>query len=184
MCERLLGRKAGDVDWPASRSRRPVRVRLDELTVIATRRKREQRSRLEALVMKTIHAHGAPVPAVLAYDGAWLIREYLDGERLPQVLMDSDPARAHTLLSAAASGLADIHRIGTETGLHEKVVRLGATDSWLHGLIYTPNRIGAARAAPAAKVGPAPSSPERMAAAPVTPTSILIFAVARARVPA
>ena len=40
-CERLLGRKAGDVDWPASRSRRSVRVRLDELTVIATRRKRE-----------------------------------------------------------------------------------------------------------------------------------------------
>ena len=143
-CERLLGRKAGDVDWPASRSRRSVRVRLDELTVIATRRKREQRSRLEASVMKTLHEHGAPVPAVLAYDGAWLIQEYLDGERLPQVLMDSDSARAHALLSAAASGLADIHRIGTEAGLHEKVVRLGATDSWLHGLIDTPNRIGTA----------------------------------------
>lgn len=148
-CARLLGRKATNVDWPASRSRRSVRVHLDDLTVIATRRKRRERSMLEANVLKTLHEHGAAVPAVLAYDGVWLIQEYLAGERLPHVLMDCDPARAHELLSSAAAGLARIHQIGNETELQGRVVRLGAADSWLQGLIDTPNRIGEALEAPA-----------------------------------
>ncbi|MEP4378565.1 MAG: hypothetical protein ABJ215_10480 [Alphaproteobacteria bacterium] len=143
-CERLLDRKATDVDWPASQSRRSVRVYLDDLTVIATRRKRPQRSMLEANVLKTLHEHGAPVPAVHAYDGVWLIQEYLAGERLPHALMDCEPARARDLLSSAAAGLAKIHRIGAETKLHGKVVRLGVADSWLRDLIDTPNRIGEA----------------------------------------
>ena len=148
-CERLLGQKATNVDWPASKSRRSVRVHLEDVTVIATRRKRQQRSMLEANVLKTLHENGAAVPEVLAYDGAWLIQEYLAGERLPHVLMNCDPARAYVLLSAAASGLARIHEIGAETQLHEKVVRLGAADSWLRDLIDTPNRIGEALGAPA-----------------------------------
>lgn len=151
-CERMLGQKATNVDWPASQSRRSVRVHLEDMTVIATRRKRPQRSMLEANVLKTLHEHGAAVPAVHAYDGAWLIQEYLDGERLPHVLMNCEPARAYTLLSSAASGLAKIHQIGAETGLHANVVRLGTADSWLRGLIDTPNRIGEALAAPAPKL--------------------------------
>lgn len=141
-CQRLLGKTATGVDWPASKSRRSVRVHLDDLTVIATRRKRRERSVLEASVMKTLHENGAAVPAVLTYDGVWLIQEYLAGERLPHVLMTCEPDRAHALLAAAAETLAQIHRIGSETGLHEKVVRLGAADSWLRDLIDTPNRIG------------------------------------------
>lgn len=145
---RLLGATAEKVDWPASRSRRSVRVRLTDRTVIATRRKHRDRSRLEATVLKTLHEHGAAVPAVLAYDGVWLVQEYLDGERLPQLLMDCDAPRAHELMSAAAAGLARIHEIGAETGLHARVVRLGATDSWLRGLIDTPGRIGTALGIP------------------------------------
>ncbi|MBT4905655.1 MAG: phosphotransferase [Rhodospirillaceae bacterium] len=122
-CERLLGQKAINVDWPASRSRRSVRVHLEDQTVIATRRKRRERSMLEANVLKTLHEHGAAVPAVHAYDGVGLIQEYLAGERLPHVLMNCDPARAHELLSSAASGLAQIHEIGAETELHGNVVR-------------------------------------------------------------
>jgi hypothetical protein len=148
-CERLLDRKATNVDWPASRSRRSVRVHLEDLTVIATRRKRRERSMLEANVLKTLHEHGAAVPAVLAYDGVWLVQEYLAGERLPHVLMECDSARAHELLSSAASGLARIHEIGADTELHEKVVRLGTADSWLRDLIDTTNRIGEALGAPA-----------------------------------
>lgn len=56
------------------------------------------------------------------------------------------------LLSAAASGLARIHEIGAETGLHDKVVKLGAADTWLQDLIDTPNRIGEALGAPAPRV--------------------------------
>lgn len=53
-CARLLSKKASNVDWPASRSRRSVRVYCEDLTVIATRRKRRERSMLEADVLKTL----------------------------------------------------------------------------------------------------------------------------------
>lgn len=148
-CERLLDRKAETVEWPASRSRRSVRVVFSDGSVIATRRKRRERSQLEAHVMRTLHAHGAPVPAALAYDGEWLIQEYIEGTRLPYILVGDDLERSRTLLETAAEGLARIHQIGAETGLNEKVVRLGATDSWISELIDTPNRIGNALNVPA-----------------------------------
>lgn len=148
-CERLLGRKAETVEWPASRSRRSVRVVLSDGSVIATRRKRRARSQLEAHVMRTLHDHGASVPAALAYDGEWLIQEYIDGTRLPQSLMEDDLVRSRTLLETAAEGLARIHHIGAQTGLNEKVVQLGAAESWIAELIDTPSRIGHALDVPA-----------------------------------
>jgi len=117
--------------------------------VIATRRKRRERSRLEVYVLSTLHEHGAAVPAVLAYDGEWLLQEYIEGVRLPHVLVSGDDARSHALLADAAAGLARIHRIGDETGLVDKMVRLGATDRWIDELLDTPNRIGMALDVPA-----------------------------------
>ena len=148
-CEKLLGRKAETVEWPASRSRRSVRVVFSDGSVIATRRKRRERSQLEAHVMRTLHTHGASVPAALAYDGEWLIQECIEGTRLPLVLVGDDLDRSRMLLETAAEGLARIHRIGTETGLNEKVVRLGVTDRWIAELMDTPNRIGDAIDVPA-----------------------------------
>lgn len=141
-CRRLLGRDPVDVDWPASRSRRSLRVEFADGSVIATRRKRAERSQLEAHVLTTLHAAGAPVPAVLAYDGEWLLQEYIEGTRLPHVLVSGDDERARALLANAAAGLAQIHRIGDETGLVDKMVRLGAAKSWIKGFLDTPNRIG------------------------------------------
>lgn len=110
--------------------------------MIATRRKRRERSQLEAYVLSTLHEHGAAVPAVLAYDGEWLLQEYIEGDRLPHILVSGDDARSHALLEDAAAGLARIHRIGDETGLVDKMVRLGTTDRWIEELLDTPNRIG------------------------------------------
>jgi streptomycin 6-kinase len=148
-CRRLLGRDALNVDWPASRSRRSVRVEFADGSVIATRHKRRERSRLEAYVLSTLHEHGAAVPAVLAYDGEWLLQEYIEGVRLPHVLVSGDDARSHALLADVAAGLARIHRIGDETGLVDKMVRLGTTDRWIDELLDTPNRIGMALDVPA-----------------------------------
>jgi hypothetical protein len=141
-CQRLLGRDAVEVDWPASRSRRSVRVNFADGAVIATRRRRRERSELEAYVLKTLHDHGASVPAVLAYDGVWLLQEFIDGTRLPHLLVGDDRELSRTMLSRAAEALSQIHQIGAESGLNLRVARLGATDRWLGELIDTPNRIG------------------------------------------
>lgn len=143
-CARLLGRRAETVEWPASRSRRSVRVVFDDGSVIATRRKNRARAQLEAHVMKTLHALGGAVPAVLAYDGEWLLQEYIDGTRLPHILVGDDPAKSRMLLDGAARELARIHRIGDESGLNTQVVRLGAAESWIAEFVDTPRRIGAA----------------------------------------
>lgn len=154
-CARLLDRKVVDVDWPASRSRRSVRVHLEDLTVIATRRKRKARSMLEATVLQTLHENGAAVPAVHAYDGVWLVQEYLDGERLPHVLIGDDKELSRDLLAAAAAELGRIHAIGAETGLDRRVVRLGANDQWLEEFLGTPERIGLALDIPAPELAQA-----------------------------
>ncbi len=147
-CLRLLGRKATAVDWPASRSRRSVRVTFGDGSVIATRRRRRERAELETHVMRTLYAEGAAVPAVLAFDGAWMLQEYIDGERLPHILTGGDGARARRFLDAAARELAKVHDIGRATGLDQKVVRLGRTDEWLLDFFTTPARMGEALALP------------------------------------
>ncbi len=141
-CVRLLDRKAVGVDWPASRSRRSVRVRFDDGAVIATLRKDPRRSRLEYEVLRALHENGAPVPEPLAYDGQWLIQENLEGVRLAHALTEADDGQAHDLLDRAAAGLSVVHRIGGETGIADRVVRLGAKDSWIARFVDTPNRIG------------------------------------------
>ena len=122
-CWQLLGRKAVDVDWPASRSRRSVRVEFEDGSVIATRRKRPERSQLEAVVMKTLHDNGGAVPAILAYDGAWLLQEYIEGERLPHVFAAADAGRSRAALVTAAQELAKIHRIAAETHQYMRAAR-------------------------------------------------------------
>ena len=120
-CQRLLGRDAVEVDWPASRSRRSVRVNFADGAVIATRRRRRERSELEAYVLKTLHDHGASVPAVLAYDGQWLLQKFIDGTRLPHLLVGDDRE-----LSRTAEALSQIHQIGAESGLNLRVTAEGA----------------------------------------------------------
>jgi len=99
--------------------------------------------------MKTLHQHGGAVPAVLAYDGEWLLQEYVEGTRLPHILVGDDPGKSRALLDTAAKGLARIHQIGDETGLNTQVVRLGAAESWIAEFIGTPQRIGEALGLPA-----------------------------------
>lgn len=141
-CRRLLGRDPKSVDWPASRSRRSVLVKFEDGAVIATRRRRAERAELEAHVMRVLHDAGAAVPQVVAFDGEWLIQEYLEGTRLPHVLLHRGPGEARGALEAAAHELGRIHAIGRETGLDRQVVQLGRTDDWLREFVTTPARIG------------------------------------------
>lgn len=120
-CQALLGRMPETVEWPASRSRRSVRVNFAGGAVIATPRKRRERAQLEADVMQTLHDRGAPVSVVLAFDGEWLLQEYIEGSRLPNILIGDDTETSRKLLISAAEGLAWIHEIGNETGLNLKV---------------------------------------------------------------
>ena len=142
-CWRLFGEHALGLEQPGGRSRDSVRVRLEGRSVIATRRKNAKRAELEVFVLRALGKQGAPVPAVLAFDGSWFIQEDLGPHRLSQVLARVKEAEGEIVLDSAMAGLDAVHRAGRVAGLHDRVVALGTKASWLAELIDTPQRIGA-----------------------------------------
>ena len=105
-------------------------------------------------MLRAIHARGAAVPKVLAFDGTWMIQEDLGVRRLSQVLFTASSAEGKTWLTAALASLAQIHRTGREAGLAQRVPPIGAKTQWLLKLVDTPRRLGE-------HLGlPAPSLPE------------------------
>ncbi len=141
-CERLLGEPCLETEQPGGGSRDSVRVRLEDRSVIATRRKNAKRAELEVFVLRALGGEGAPVPAILAYDGEWIVQEDLGPHRLSQVLARVTPEEGEVMLGSAMAGLDAAQRAGRAAGLHERVVVLGTKASWLAELIATPQRIG------------------------------------------
>ena len=85
-CADLLGLEPSRIEYPGGRSRTSVRAIAGDKSFIVTRRRHAARAALEAGVLGELHAAGAPVPKVLAFDGAWLIQEDLGQRRLTSVL--------------------------------------------------------------------------------------------------
>ena len=122
-CRRLLGAAVLRAEPLGGRRRGSVRVLLGDRSVVATKRKRAERARLEAEVLRARGARGAPVPRLVAFDGAWLIQEDLGATRLPQALAAGDGVETEALLDAALSALAATHRAGRSAGLERQVSR-------------------------------------------------------------
>ncbi len=141
-CTRLLGHHVEMVERPGGRSRRSLRLSYGERSVIVTRRKRSNRAELEMQVLRALHAEGAPVPEILAYDGEWLIQQDLGKRRLSQDLDAASPEEGEALLGRAIESLAAIHEAGRRAGLERRVVTIGRKLSWLENLVATPTRIG------------------------------------------
>ncbi|MBI4182481.1 MAG: phosphotransferase [Proteobacteria bacterium] len=110
-------------------------------SVIATRRRTPQRAELEAQVLRALRGQGAPVPAVLAYDGDWLIQEDLGRRRLSQALAAAAPGEGERWLDTALAGLAATQRAGRAAGLARRVVVIGARPDWIRTLIGGPERL-------------------------------------------
>ncbi len=160
---RLLGERPLDVETPGGRNRDSVRLRFPDRSVIATQRKSRRRIDLEVFVLRALGERGAPVPAILAYDGTWILQEDLGVLRLSEALARSDPDKAEVLLDQALASLAAVHRAAHESRLAERLRTLGATTDWLSGLIDTPRRIGAHLSLPAPAL-PAEALYRRLAA--------------------
>jgi aminoglycoside phosphotransferase (APT) family kinase protein len=140
-CETLLGAKVTRVEAPGG-MRKSIRVYLGDEPVIVTRRRNLQRARLEVAVLHALHARGAPVPRVLAFDGIWLVQEDLGGRRLPQVLAEGTQKKGEAWLDAALSALAECQRAGREARLKGSVAVIGREAGWVRQLITIPTHLG------------------------------------------
>ena len=138
----LLGARVEALEWPAGRGHDSLRARLPGGSVIVTRRPSLRRAELECFVLRALKARQAPVPALLAAEGQWLIQEDLGGLRLSVALNGGDPRAGELALDAALGALSRIHEAGRAAGLEQQVVALGATRDWLLRLIDLPRRLG------------------------------------------
>ncbi|MFQ5626534.1 MAG: aminoglycoside phosphotransferase family protein [Methyloligellaceae bacterium] len=141
-CESLLQAKVLRTDQPGGRSRKSVRVYLEDGCVIATQRRNANRAALEALVLRELHARGAPVPKILAFKDGWLIQENLGDRRLSTALADVGKEEGEKHLEAALSSLLEIHQAGRAAGLETRIVTIGQKPEWLTKLLYMPERLG------------------------------------------
>ena len=142
VCQKVLQQKVISVDFPGGEDRKSFRAKLDDRSVILTKRKKNWRAEKEARALEHLSALGAPVPAILGYDGEWLIQQELPGIRLSEALAVADAKRGEKLLDGAITTLADIQTLANENEFLAGGASLGATEEWLTKLIETPKRLG------------------------------------------
>lgn len=135
VCEKLLGDRPLSMEIPGGRNRKSVRLRLDERSVILTRRRNRARADLEAGVLKELGEKGAPVPRVYAYEDGWLIQEDLGEHRLSQALDTASEPEVARLLKEALMALLECHAAAHATGLESRVFRIGSKPGWLDDLL-------------------------------------------------
>ena len=141
---RLCGRRVLGVEFPGGKSRKSVRLAFEDGgTAIATRRRRSGRSELEVEIMRALHAGGARVPKVLAFDGTLLIQEDLGRTRLSQRLHDGREDR-ETLMKSAIEAMAGYHEAAARSGITARLEVIGDEAGWLEGFVERPAATGEA----------------------------------------
>lgn len=142
-CRDLLGSQAIGWEDPGGQHRKSTRLFLGDRSVIATLRDSAERADLEAGVLRSLHAQGAAVPEVLAFDGRWLIQEDIAGERLSRALRRVGKEEAFALQDRALASLDAIHDAGRRASLAARCFRIGSRPEWITGLAATPGKLGA-----------------------------------------
>ncbi len=142
VCESMLSANVLKIDQPGGRTRKSVRVHLENGSVIVTKRSTSMRSDLEANVLRELREHGAPVPRVLAFDDGWLIQEDLGDQRLSARLANASESEAEELLSNALFSLIEIHNAGRRAKLEKRVVAIGQNPDWIANFLNMPASLG------------------------------------------
>jgi len=152
-CMELIGFEPAAIEYPGGASRCSVRAVAGEKSCIVTQRKHAARADLEAGVLRELHAGGAPVPAVLAYDGQWLIQQDLGPRRLSAALTDAQGRPARELIAQAAQGLLLCQRAAEQRGLAQRVAPIGMAHDWLDRLLGTPRLVAQCLGLPDPAIG-------------------------------
>ncbi|MBT3492017.1 MAG: phosphotransferase, partial [Rhodospirillaceae bacterium] len=139
----LTGQRAVRFLFPGGSQRKSaVVVTESNEKFVITRRRQEKRAVLEAEVLRELKGQNAPVPAVIAAKGHWIVQEYLGDVRLSEALDTATREQSDALLRAAMESLLAIHQAGRRAGLEKRVVVIGTKPSWLQTLVGMPERIG------------------------------------------
>jgi hypothetical protein len=133
-----FGEPVVKITAPGGKSRESVRVHFDDISVIATYRKRPARRALEAGVLDALSKAGAPVPRYLGAAGDIFFQQDLGSVRLTSSLASHSGGDLVELAAASIDSLFSIHEAADTCGLTAKVPALGAEASWCRNLAASP----------------------------------------------
>ena len=145
--KKMTGRKVDQITFPGGKTRKSFRLTFDdESSVIATRRRSDERREHEIDVMRTLAAHGGPVPRVLAVRGDLMLQEDLGETRLSEHLhtVSGNPDAIADALDQAVDAMARVHEAAAASGLAERAQVIGADPDWIEGFVRCPAEIDAA----------------------------------------
>ena len=139
-----LNAKVRDFEYPGGKSRDSVRVILQSgKSVIATKRKTEDRATRELSVLQRLRDSGGAVPNVYAYNGKFLLQQDVGKTRLSQTLHDDNPSLPiEAQLDAALGAMADCHAAARSSGLQEELPVIGAEADWREAFANVPHELG------------------------------------------
>lgn len=141
-CHRLLGWRPDTIEFPGGKSRKSVRARGPDGSVIITRRRAGGRGELEANVLRNLSERTAAVPKVLEFDGTWLIQEDIGERRLSQALATASEAEGERWLTAALDSLLEIQDTAHTNAIGVRAPRIGTRADWIAKLLSMPQQIG------------------------------------------
>lgn len=136
----LTGRTVQRVSAPGGRSRRSVRVHLEDGgTLIATRRETPARAETEAALLQALGVAGAPVPRAVAFRDGLLLQEDAGRMRLSTRMAQADPDGRRDLAVAAAGALEACRRaVAARPDLLAAMPGLGTRRGWAEQLTARP----------------------------------------------
>lgn len=106
---------------PRGAERGTCRAHVGTRTVYATRRRDPAVTAREAEILEALHAEGAPVPRVIAFEEGWLLQASAGPQRLSESLNHAATEPSRRLLVTAVESLADLHRAGEDRHLEARV---------------------------------------------------------------
>lgn len=142
VCKKLLNTAPDNIEFPGGKSRESVRATIGEHRVIVTRRKHQERARLESVVLRALNKHNAPVPRLIAASERYLIQQDVGNYRLSEALVSADEEQARQLLQSALHSLESIYTASKHEPILQSIVVLGNKESWIKSLIESATRVG------------------------------------------
>lgn len=129
--ERLFGAKVEQITAPGGRRRDSVRVFIGGRTLIATRRERADRRAREAAFLSRMADAGAPVPRLLAQEGAFLFQSDAGSRRLAWALESAEGTAREALVGRVFESLWRIKEAARRCGLRAAAEPVALNARWL-----------------------------------------------------
>ena len=139
LSQRVFNKTPKRVAFPGGTSRAAFIADMGDSVFVFAKRENKDDAQLEGIVLKTLGDTGY-VPRLRAVVDDWVVQEFLQGNRLPLLINETDSSKKReALVSSALESLIHIHEAAHRANLQHRMPKIGTVDKWLW------NRTGAAK---------------------------------------